>query len=318
MRSTRHTRRALGLAAATASIASLCIAPSALANHPVLVEGNCNNANDPMFSPVPAPGTCGDYDGDGRIGNAEDSDGDRVFGTINAANNTPTLGANNNGTITIVASGLFAETVNIGTGSGPGNLTLEGAPGVEANIDAVRQGDPQSGPRQNQPGIVVNTPSNRYVVIRNVQSRNWTSGILIQGNSRVALEGVRAEHNINYGVEVNDNARVAISNSEVYATGRRQSPSGDFPSPNNPNPGRGIEFDDRSSGTVFDTRVAGSFRDGVRVSGRDGDDRVCLAQVNIFDNDPDVSGVDDAGVNCIGTDDDDDRGRDRGRGRDDD
>src|ERR1051325_7377766 len=51
--------------------------------HTVLVEGNCD-------SPVPgttlvASGTCGDYDGDGRIGTAEDTDGaDRIFGTINA------------------------------------------------------------------------------------------------------------------------------------------------------------------------------------------------------------------------------------------
>ncbi|HJU53033.1 MAG TPA: hypothetical protein VJ715_00615, partial [Pyrinomonadaceae bacterium] len=51
------------------------------ANHPVLVEGNCD-------SPVPgttlvAPGTCGDFDGDGRIGTAEDTDGaDRIFGTL--------------------------------------------------------------------------------------------------------------------------------------------------------------------------------------------------------------------------------------------
>jgi len=300
---TQHTRRAVSLGTAV-FIAGLGLAPSALANHPVLVEGNCNNANDPAFSPVPAPGTCGDYDGDGRIGTTEDTDGDRVFGTINAANNTPTLGANNNGTITIVASGLFAERVNIGNGSGPGNLTLEGAPGVEANIDAVRQGDAGSGPRQGQPGIVVNVPANRQVVLRNLQSRNWTSGIQILGDSRVALEGVRAEHNVNYGVEISDNARVAISNSEIYGTGRRQNPmTGDFPTANNPNPGIGIEFDDQSSGTVFDTRVTGSFRDGVRVSGRgDAKKRVCLAQVNIFDNNPDVSGVKKAGTNCIGTD----------------
>ena len=54
------------------------------ANHPVLVEGNCD-------SPVPGTtivekGTCGDYDGDGRIGTAEDTDGaDRIFGTLKAA-----------------------------------------------------------------------------------------------------------------------------------------------------------------------------------------------------------------------------------------
>lgn len=45
----------------------------------MILEGNCNNANDPAFSPVPAPGTCGDYDGDGAIGTAEE---DRVTATV--------------------------------------------------------------------------------------------------------------------------------------------------------------------------------------------------------------------------------------------
>src|SRR6185503_15329024 len=82
---------------------------NASANHPVLVEGNCD-------SPVPgttlvAPGTCGDFDGDGRIGTAEDTDGaDRIFGTLNAALGPGTgaaagTGANYNGTVLIVASG---------------------------------------------------------------------------------------------------------------------------------------------------------------------------------------------------------------------
>src|SRR5215213_6165623 len=82
------------------------------ANHPVYVEGNCD-------SPVPgsvfvAQGTCGDYDGDGRIGTAEDTDGaDRIFGTLRAALGPGTgaaagTGANHNGLILIVTSGRFA------------------------------------------------------------------------------------------------------------------------------------------------------------------------------------------------------------------
>ncbi len=85
---------------------------SALANHPVLVEGNCFGDGAAQRTTV-TPGTCGDYDGDGRIGTAEDTDVpfDRVFGTINAANSA--AGINNNGTITIVASGTFPEIVTI-------------------------------------------------------------------------------------------------------------------------------------------------------------------------------------------------------------
>src|SRR5688500_10456545 len=69
------------------------------ANHPVFVEGHCL-AVPVGTNSVTTNGTCGDYDGDGRIGIAEDTDGDNVFGTLEAAN-SPT-GANNNGTITIV------------------------------------------------------------------------------------------------------------------------------------------------------------------------------------------------------------------------
>src|SRR5687768_6335528 len=117
------------------------------ANHPVLVEGNCD-------SPVPGTtivdlGNCGDFDGDGRIGTAEDTDGaDRIFGTLRAALGPGTgaaagTGANNNGTITIVTSGRFAETLFIGQqgffpGKGnpnPANVIIQGAPGVSAEID---------------------------------------------------------------------------------------------------------------------------------------------------------------------------------------
>src|ERR671913_2187920 len=98
-------------------------APDASANHPVLVEGNCD-------SPVPGTtivtiGTCGDFDGDGRIGTAEDTDGaDRIFGTLAAALGPGTgaaagTGANQNGRIIIVASGRYAEVVNIGTTATP-------------------------------------------------------------------------------------------------------------------------------------------------------------------------------------------------------
>lgn len=79
-----------------------------------------------------------------------------------------------------------------------------------------------------------------------------------------------------------------ISDSEVYATGRRLNPvTGDFPTKNRPNPGIGIEFDDDSTGTVFFTRVTGSFSTGVAADDND----VCLALVNLFDNNPDTEGV---------------------------
>lgn len=264
-------------------------ASTALANHPVFVEGNCNV---PPAGSSTIPGAtgaaCGDYDGDGLIGTAEDNDGDRVFGTINGANSA--AGVNNNGTITIVTSGTFAEIVTL-----TGNVTLQAAPGVDANIDAVLQGDSGSGARQGQPGIIVNAPANRYVVIRNITSRNWTSGIQVNGASRVAIENCILEHNINYGIEVTGGARVKIDRSQVIATGFRLNPgTGDFPSnQNKPNPGVGISFENISTAAVFRTEVSGSFGAGIAVaSGGFGQrQNVTMQDVYLFDNNPDTIGV---------------------------
>ncbi len=270
----------------------LVSASTALANHPVFVEGNCNVPPAGTNS-VTVAGTCGDYDGDGRIGTAEDNDGDRVFGTINGANSA--AGVNNNGTITIVTSGTFAEQVTL-----TGNVTLQAAPGVDANIDAVLQGDAGSTARQGQPGIIVNAPANRYVVIRNITSRNWTSGIQVNGVSRVAIESCILEHNINYGIEVTGSARVKIDQSQVLATGFRVNPmTGDFPTTNRPNPGIGIEFGFSATGAVFRTEVSGSFGAGILVasggfgnnSGFGSKQDVVLQDVYLFDNNPNTSGV---------------------------
>jgi len=206
------------------------------ANHPVLVEGNCD-------SPVPgttlvSPGTCGDYDGDGRIGTAEDTDGaDRIFGTINAALGPGTgaaagTGANFNGSIMILGDGRFAESIyigeNFGTGgsAAPGNVTLEAAPGVSADIDAVLQGDPAGGNglRQSQPGITVSyltNASNRVVTLRNLTVRNFDTGIWANNASRVFIDNCRVENNLNFGIRVSNTSRATVINSKVSATGFR-------------------------------------------------------------------------------------------------
>ncbi|MBA2427390.1 MAG: hypothetical protein H0V60_09975 [Actinobacteria bacterium] len=107
------------------SVAALTMAvmPSASANHAVLVEGEQ------------------DYDGDGLIGQAEDNDNatDRIFGTITAALGAANGGAGQTGRVTIVTSGRFFESVTIAPTTG--NVTLEAAPGVEANVEAVAVGD---------------------------------------------------------------------------------------------------------------------------------------------------------------------------------
>ncbi len=264
----------------------------AFANHPVLVEGNCNVPPTGSNS-AQAIGTCGDYDGDSIIGDDEDNDGDRVFGTINGANSG--LGVNNNGRITIVTSGTFPEVVTLA-----GNVVLEAAPGVTANIDAVLQGDAGSGARQGAPGIIVDAPANRRVIIKNIVTRNWTNGIDIRNASHVTISNSRIENNINFGILVSDNAVVSIKDSHITATGYRLNPAtGDFPSDDFiPNPGIGISFDGSSSGVVANSKVSGSFGPGV--SGNS-DNPVDLINVTLFDNNNGeavVDADDDDGGGC--------------------
>jgi len=254
-----------------------------LANHPVLVEGNCNNP-PPNADSVPQPGTCGDYDGDGRIGAAEDGDGDRVFGTIRAALANAT-GANQNGSVTIVTSGTFAEVVQI-TGAN-GNVTLQAAPGVDADIDAVLQGDPGNNARQGAPGIIVNSPGNRRVFIRNLTIRNWTSGIRVLGDSHVSIENCRFDGNTNFGIEVAGNAKVVVDGGSVLGTGFRVSGVGDFPGNSAPNPGAGVLFAEKSTGAVFRTLVSGNFAAGIVNMTHD---PIRLRNVYLFDNNKDLIG----------------------------
>ena len=239
------------------------------ANHPVLVEGNCDS---------PTPGTtlvtlntCGDYDGDGRIGTAEDTDGaDRIFGTLTAALGPGTgaaagTGANNNGSIVIVRSGRFAETLLIGEplpsfpGQGtaaPGNVTIEAAPGVEAIIDAVLQGDPAGGnnTRQTQPGIIVNfTATNRRVVLRNLTIRNWSIGVNATIESRVTIDSCRFENNRDAGIRMDDFSQLGLFNSKIFATGFREGTAN-----NSTTFGHAIQFGTMSSGTVAHSHITGN------------------------------------------------------------
>lgn len=265
--------------ATIAALGSLVVlAGPAAANHPVFVEGNCfgpgmsTTATGLQTSPVPS-GTCGDYDGDTRIGAEEDADGDNNFGTINAA----LAAVAQNGRVTVVASGTFPEIVTLNPTDGS-NIELVGAPGVDVNIDAVVQGDPGSADRQAAPGIIVDGCDTCRVTVRNVTSRNWTDGVLVKGYSHATLDEVRVVSNLNYGIEVVDQARVAISESDVNASGFRKSAAG----VGTPNPGIGIEFDDDSYGSIYDTSVTGSFGAGISAERR----AVELVDVQVFDNNP--------------------------------
>ena len=272
------------------------------ANHPVLVEGNCDSPVPGTTTGVTA-GACGDYDGDGRIGTAEDTDGaDRIFGTLNAALGPGTgaaagTGANHNGLILIVASGRFAETLYIGeattAGGGgvanPGNVTLEAAPGVEANIDAVFSGDPAGNNtlRQTQPGIVIYYGSgfqNRTVTLRNLKIRNYTDGVQARGFSRVNIDNCVFENNLEDGLLAAESARVAVSNSQFTANGRRINEA-----VNNTTPfGFGIRAIQNSQLRIRNTTISHSLRAGILQADAA---NVAVYRVKTYFNAPDLLGA---------------------------
>lgn len=263
--------------------ASFLTGRSVSANHPVLVEGNCDSPVPiaTQVPAVPAPGgstsggICGDYDGDGRISTAEDTDGaDRIFGTLAAAIGPGTgaaagTGANQNGSITIVASGRFAETLTITASPGavgpanPGTVVIQAAPGVDATIDAQLQGDPAGGnaAREATVGIFVNANANSRVILRNLRIRNFAEGIRAVGNSNLVIEDCRLESNLFYGIRMINNARAGIVRTSVIGTGYRVSAfGGTCPSAGcTPFPAHGIAFEDSSSGMVAQSHLSGNF-----------------------------------------------------------
>jgi len=242
----------MGLLTATLIFgASVWTLTNVSANHPVLVEGE------------------EDFDRDGNLGTAEDTDGDdRIFGTITAALGAANGAANHNGRVVIVTSGRFHEQLNITNANG--NTTIEAAPGVEATIDAVATGTRAaqfSGStnvvRQGQPGIIITSPANRYVTLRNLVVRNWIEGIQVQATSRVTLDNVRLEGNVNHGIHVLGQSKVLITNSQVSSTGFRVGATGDFPGTSTPAPGNGITFEGQSQGSVVNSTVSGNFYQGL-------------------------------------------------------
>jgi len=257
----RTLAQALG---SVAVMASLALANPAFANHTVLVEGEA------------------DFDGDGLIGEDENSDGDQVFGTIGAG----VAGVSDNGRVMIVTSGRFMEQVVL---RGAGVSVLEAAPGVDAIVEAFQGGGDAdaNNTRQQQPGIIVHTDGSFPVEIRNIVSRNWTTGIVVRGASRVTLDDVRLDSNVNYGILAQGSSKVVVTNSQVNSSGYRKSgslgatPGGDIA----PSPGNGIEFEDNASGLISFTTVAHSFGTGV-MSNR----KVRLLANTVFDNSPNYDG----------------------------
>jgi hypothetical protein len=263
------------------------------ANHPVLVEGNCD-------SPIPGTtlverGTCGDFDSDGRIGTAEDTDGaDRIFGTINAALGPGTgaaagTGANMNGSVTIITSGRFPEAVVINP-TGLGQVTLQAAPGVSAEINAVLQGNPDGNnvSRQNGIGINVNATSfDNKVILRNLTIRNYATGVNIQMNSRVTMENCRLESNLDYGIRLLNNTRLEGKGLRIASTGFRIGAG----VPTTTTIGQAISFEGASAGTVFHSQITGSFGAAISNTSSGGATAVRYYEVFLGFNGADIVGA---------------------------
>ena len=301
-----HARRVIHFAIFAAMLACafhLSAARVSAQSHTVFVEGNCD-------SPVPGAnivgtgGVCGDFDGDGRVGSAEDTDGaDRIFGTINAALSSGTgaaagTGINHNGRVVIVTSGRFYESVFIGRtqcvgcpgSANPGNVTLEAAPGVDAVIDAVFQGDPTGGndARRASTGIAVaylantNMGLTRMVVLRNLTVRNFARGAEIAHNARVLIDNCRFENNLNYGILLNFGSLAVINNTQVSGTGFRTS------GVTTSSPGHGISLESNAQAKIVNSVSAHNLSAGVFNSG--GAANLTLFKVGLYFNGTDILG----------------------------
>lgn len=274
----RTSRRFSAAIATSALVAALAVAPPALANHPVTVEGNCfgpgsgATATGLRTSPV-EPGTCGDYDGDGLIGVAEDEDMDNNFGTINRG----LAAVAQNGTVTIVASGTFPEAVRLTPIEGA-SVTLEAAPGVRAAVDAVVQGQAGTADRITKTGIFVKTCGVCRATVRNITVRNFARGFAVAGYSRVLLNGVRADGNLHYGILAKSHARMTIQGAVVNASGFRKSADGVAVA----KPGIGISISDAARALISNTTISNSRRAGLSADR----DAVTLRDVQAFGNNP--------------------------------
>jgi len=285
----RKMRAANWMVCVVVGLSILALPRAAEANHPVLVEGN-GVANGPAGATNVPPGTGGDFDGDGLVGVAEDTDNatDRIFGTLTAALLAANGGANTNGHVIIVTSGRFAERIRIpnapsGQPAVAGTLVIEAAPGVQANIDAVLAGDPGGAQRQADTGVIIDTQeTNRTIILRNLVIRNFLVGMIINGNSRVTMEKCRFDSNLNANLVVDGNARLTMTDCSINAAGQRFNPM-----PGTPGPGHGIIFMGTSSGSIANSTISGNTATGIVNSGSG---EVRLLGNNIFDNGRDLQG----------------------------
>jgi hypothetical protein len=146
-------------------------------------------------------------------------------------------------------------------------VTIQAAPGVVAEIDAVLQGDPAGGntARQNQTGIVIyyfpnSGVSDRTVTLRNLVIRNFTQGIGTFGDNTILIENCRIENNIKAGINVTGSHKMVIARSVISGNGRRIGAGVST----TPNPGDGLIVAEGASAKIFDTVFSNNVAAGIR------------------------------------------------------
>lgn len=213
----------------------------------------------------------GDFDGDGRFGADEDSDGDDVFHTIAAipgfkvdegtgGSIAPALRYN---AITIVSSGVFREFLRPARF---GSTTIEAAPGVRAIFDA--QGtDADASIRRLNPCLIVHGP----ITLRNLTFRHWEAGIEVAADGTLVLENCQFEDIQGAGVRVLAGGRVVIRECTFTRCGSR--PDGT---------GAALLFAAGAEGIVKNCTIADNYGAGVQGKSQ----RVLLADSNVVRNNP--------------------------------
>lgn len=163
-----------------------------------------------------------DYDGDGRTGSAEDTDGDKVFSSISAIPGfdqpSGIIGPRNTyNHIVIVTSGDFHESIRRSSGDTM-DYTIEAAPGVVAIFDI---GD--LAPELNASPLTVSSS----VTLRNLTFRNYGDIIRVAAGGTLLAEGCRFEDSGGgFAIVVAPNARAVVSNSTITRCGDRQTGQG--------------------------------------------------------------------------------------------
>jgi len=201
-----------------------------------------------------------------------------------------------NGRIIIVTSGRFAETLYIGNNSpdpavgssSPGHVTIEAAPGVYADLDAVLQGDPAggNGTRQGRPGIQINylpAFSGRVVTLRNLTIRNYQTGVLAMGSSRVIIDNCRFENNLSSNILAGGSADVVVSNSLIESAGFR------IGTANSSGVGRGVVVTNDAKMRLMETTISNNKGAGIYNTAPAAN--VVLFKVSTYFNKPNVLGV---------------------------